>query len=54
MFNIDSYVEFINRFAEHTNEYYTLPGKNEIVDSRSMYVTDAFTLADFITNSIIY
>ncbi len=54
MFNIDSYVDFISRFANHTNEYYTLPGERDIVDSRSMYVADAFTLADFVTNSIIY
>ena len=54
MFNTDNYVEFLNRFAEHTNEYYVLPGTWGIVDSRSMYITDAFEVSDFITNSILY
>lgn len=53
MFNIDNYVEFLSRFAEHTNEYYTLPGAKEEVDSRSMYVTDAFVISDFVTSTIL-
>ncbi|MBE7012717.1 MAG: LytR family transcriptional regulator [Ruminococcaceae bacterium] len=52
MFNIDDYVEFLNRFAEHTNQYHTIPGQREYKDDRVMYVTDAFSVAEFVNSSI--
>ncbi len=34
------YADFINQFANHTNQYYTVPGQRSLIGERFFYVTD--------------
>lgn len=47
------YAEFINEFAEHTGEYYTIPGQSSVIGDKAFYVADTVAVNELINNKIL-
>ncbi len=53
LFKVPDYVEFINRFSQRTNEYYTIPGSREQIGDKSFFISSEIKTSQMINQSIL-
>lgn len=49
----DEYANFINRFSNHTNQYYTVPGTHFAIADRVFYIPDVKKVNELINTEIL-
>lgn len=47
------YAEFINKFSEHTGEYYKIPGQHIVIGDKAFYVSDTVSVNELVNNDIL-
>lgn len=53
LFKVPDYVEFINRFSQRTNQYYTLPGSRDKLGDKSFFISSEIETIQMINQSIL-
>ncbi|MBQ6998173.1 MAG: LCP family protein [Clostridia bacterium] len=53
LLKINEYSDFINKFKEHTNQYYTVPGTHTVIADRVFYIPDINSINELINTEIL-
>ena len=53
LMRVEEYSEYISRFSQHTNEFYTIPGNRTAIGEKVFYVTDLKMTNELVNTQIL-